>query len=202
MRSAKMLCLLATAACALVLVAVAQRRPNATQEPQRNNRQNPEQAKVPVRQLFEEMWSGGRYELEGQVFAPNCKFHFGNRNLGLQQAVAEGKGLRNAAPDVVMHINQMSVNGDTVTVSWTARGTHTHQGAGLKPTGRKFTVSGRSEFKIENGKIVEASNEEYRPELFRQLGVSKGQAFMFYASESALAMLSPIIPDRFWKVLE
>jgi predicted ester cyclase len=205
MSNIKMLCSVAILAGGLALMSGAQKRPpytapNPSQENQRYPRVQPEQAKVPVRQLFEEMWTQGRYGLEGQVFQSNCTVHFGNRTMGLQQAMAEGKGLKNAAPDLVMQINQMSVNGDTVTVSWTARGTHTHQGAGMKPTGKRFSMSGRSQFKIQNGKIVEAFNEEYRPELFRQLGVSKGQAFMFYVSESVLAVLSPVIPDRFWNL--
>ncbi|HEY6271859.1 MAG TPA: ester cyclase [Terriglobales bacterium] len=200
MRRARMLCSVTVMCSALVLTSGAQKGRMQPGEAQVNP-QNQEQAKVPVRQLFEEMFSQGRYEVQGQVFAANCPVHFGNRSLGLQEAVAEGKGLRSAAPDLVMSINQMSVNGNMVTVSWTARGTHTHPGAGFKPTNRRFTMQGRSQFKVVNGKIVEAFNEEYRPELFRQLGVSKGQAFMFYAGEEALSILSPAIPDRLWNLL-
>jgi predicted ester cyclase len=200
MRRIRMLSMLAIIGSGLILTSAAQRRPPLAQ-PDTGNQQRSAETQVPVRQLFEEMFSQGRYELQGQVFAPNCPVHFGNRNLGLQEAMAEGKGLRSAAPDLVMSINQMSANGDTVTVSWTARGTHTHPGAGFKATGRPFTMQGRSQFKVVNGKIVEAFNEEYRPELFRQLGVSKGQAFMFYAGEEALSILSPAIPDRLWNLL-
>ena len=58
-----------------------------------------------------------------------------------------------------------------------------------------------SRFHIVNGKIVEAWNEEYRPELFRQIGVSKTQAFMFFTTEKVLASLDPIIPDSFYAFL-
>ncbi|HJX84097.1 MAG TPA: ester cyclase, partial [Candidatus Angelobacter sp.] len=128
--------------------------------------------------------------------------HFGNRSVGLQAAVAEGKGWRSAAPDLVMAINDISTNGDTVTVSWTAKGTHTGQGHGLKPTGKRFNMQGRSRFRVVNGKIVEAWNEEYRPELFRQLGVSKTQAFMFFTGERFLAAADPFIPDRFYASIQ
>ncbi len=44
-------------------------------------------------------------------------------------------------------------------------------------------MRGRSEFRVANGKIVEAWNEDYRPELFRQLGVPKTQAWLFERGE-------------------
>ncbi len=204
MRKSGLFGLLAVICGGLALTYAAQKkpalRPNNAQH-QANQRMSAEQAKVPVRQLFDEMFTRGRYELQGQVFAPNCPVHFGGRNVSLQQAVAEGKGWRNAAPDLVMSINQISVNGNMVSVVWTARGTHTGQGHGLRPTGRRVNMQSRSQFRVENGKIVEAFNEEYRPELFRQLGVSKTQALMFFAGERILAALDPIIPDRFYALL-
>ncbi len=203
MRKSRLVCLLALICGGLALTYGIQKkpgqRPNAVE--QANPRMQAEKNKVPVQQLFNEMWTHGRYELQGQVFAPGCIVHFGNRTLRLHEAVAEGKGLRNGAPDLVMSINQISVNGNMVTVSWTARGTHTHPGAGMKPTGRQFKMQGRSQFRVENGKIVEAFNEEYRPELFRQLGVSKTRAAIFFAGERILAALDPIIPDRVYALL-
>jgi predicted ester cyclase len=200
MRNYRLVGLLAIVCSAVTLTSDAQKNRNAAQQPQVNPRVQ-EQNKEVVRQLFEEMFTHGRYELQGQVFAKGCPVHFGNRNIALQEAVAEGKGLRSAAPDLVMAINHISANGDMVTVSWTARGTHTHPGAGFKPTGKRFAVQGRSEFKVVNGKIVEAFNEEYRPELFRQLGVSRTQAFMFFAGQRVLSALSTFVPDRLYASL-
>jgi len=157
-----------------------------------------EQNKVPVRQLYEEMFTKGRYELLGQTFAPKCPVHFGSRNVSLQQAVAEGKGWRSAAPDMVMTINQLTVDGDMVTCGWTCRGTHTGNGHGLKPTGKRILLHGNSRFRVVNGKIVEAWNEEYRPELFRQLGVSKAAAFIYETADGVLSLL----PDRLYALLQ
>jgi predicted ester cyclase len=158
--------------------------------------------KVPVHQLFEEMFSQGRYDLQDQVFSRDCKVHFGNsRHVSLEQAMAEGKGWRSASPDLRMTINSLTVNGDMVNVEWTATGTHTGNGHGLKATGKPINMRGRSSFRFANGKIVEAWNEEYRTELFRQLGVSKTQAFMFFATEKVVAALDPVIPDRFYAFL-
>jgi predicted ester cyclase len=133
---------------------------------------------VPVRHLYDEMFSRGRYEMVDQVFHTTCRVHFGKRHLKLEEAVEEGKQWRSAAPNLVMTIDQISEIGDMVHVSWTARGTHTGQGHGLRPTGRHVVLRGKSKFHVMNGKIVEAWNEEYRPELLRQLGVSGPKSFM------------------------
>jgi predicted ester cyclase len=161
-----------------------------------------ERSKVPVRQLYDEMFSNGRYDLQDQVFARDARVHFGDsRHISLEEAVAEGKGWRSAAPDLRMTVNDITVNGDMVYVDWTANGTHTGQGHGLRPSGRHVSVRGKSRFRVVNGKIVEAWNEEYRPELFRQLGVSRAQADMFFATEKILAVLDPIIPNRLYAAL-
>jgi len=214
-RIIKVLGLIAVACGLMVLTSGAQKTaPNQRQIPQfpqtqpkdSNQRQGSpaqmqERNKVPVRQLYEDMFSQGRYDLIDQAFVRNCPVHFGGRHVGLEQAVAEGKGWRSAAPDLRMIVNDISVNGDMVNVMWTAIGTHTGQAPGLKPTGKRINMRGRSQFRVVNGKIVEAWNEEYRPELFRQLGVSKTQAMMFFAAEGLWAAADPIIPDRFYAAL-
>jgi len=155
-----------------------------------------ERNKVPVRQLYQELFTQGRYEMIGQVFARQCPVHFGSRNVGLAQAIAEGKGWRSAAPDLVMTVNEISVNGDMVTVVWTAKGTHTGRGSGLKPTGRRVSMRSTSRFRVVNGKIVEAWNEEYRTELYRQLGVSKTAAYFFETAYGILSSISETLPER------
>ena len=198
MRRSIQLFLLAGIVGALVLMGVAQKKPSF--QPRENPAANKGAMEAQVRRLFEEMFNGRNYGAKDQVFANNCTVHFGGRSMGIQQAVAEGRSWHSASPDLKININSMSVNGDTVIVSWTTRGTHTGEGLGVKPTGKTVTVHSRSEFRFANGKIVEAINEEYRPEVFRQIGVPKGRAFLFYASEEVLAVLSPMIPDRFWNL--
>src|SRR5215469_1101227 len=155
-----------------------------------------ERNKVPVRQLYQELFTQGRYEMIGNVFARQCPVHFGSRNVRLEQAIAEGKGWRSAAPDLVMTVNEITVNGDMVSVVWTAKGTHTGQGNGLKPTGRRVSMRSNSRFRVVNGRIVEAWNQEYRPELYRQLGVSKTAAYMFETADGLLSAISENLPER------
>jgi predicted ester cyclase len=160
-----------------------------------------EQNKQLARRVFEDLFTAGRYGEISQVFDPSCRVHFGGRTVGLQEAVTEGKGWRSAAPDLVMSADQVTASGDEVVVAWTARGTHTRPGNGLRPTGRHFQMRSRSTFLVKNGRIVEATNEEYRPELFRQLGVSRAQAFMFFTAERLWAALAEVVPNRFYASL-
>ena len=203
MRSYRILCWAAVISGSMSLASGEQTKPSSplqttTEIAGVDQRVQSEQNKVPVRQLYEEMFTKGRYELLGQTFAPKCPVHFGSRNVSLQQAVAEGKGWRSAAPDMVMTINQLTVDGDMVTCGWTCRGTHTGSGHGLKPTGKHILLHGNSRFRVVNGKIVEAWNEEYRPELFRQLGVSKAAAFIYETADGVLSLL----PDRLYALLQ
>jgi len=153
----------------------------------------PGQGHLPVRQLYEDLFTRGSYELTGQIFHSGCPVHFGNRHLKLEEAVDEGKGWRSAAPNLVMTVDQIRETGNMVYVSWSARGTHTGEGHGLRPSRRPFLLRGNSRFLVVDGKIAEAWNEEYRPELLRQLGVSGPKAFMMLFTLNLWSMLKGFI---------
>jgi len=160
-----------------------------------------EQNKAAARRALEELFTQGRFGEVNQIYAPNCRVQFGGRSESLSQAVAEARGWKSAAPDLVMTANQITANGDEVIVNWTARGTHTGQGHGLKPTGKHVNMRGRSVFRFANGKIVEASTDEYQTELFRQLGVSKTTASMVDNTEKLWAAISQMFPDPLYASL-
>ena len=198
MRVFRIICVAAVLCTGLSFALMAQKKPNQRQP----SRADSEQSKAPIRQLFEEMFTKGRYELQGQVFSNRCPVHFGSRSVTLEQSISEGKNLRTAAPDLVMKANQISVNGDIVTVAWTATGTHTKPSPGLKPTGKRVNMHGTSRFRVVDGKIVEVWNEEYRTELFRQLGVSKTAALMFETADDLWASATQLLPDRVYAVFQ
>ncbi|HKF21709.1 MAG TPA: ester cyclase [Candidatus Angelobacter sp.] len=155
------------------------------------NQASPEQHKVVVRRVFEELFSQGRYESINEIYLPNCQVHTRGRNQGLQEAVAEGKGWRNAAPNLVMTVNQISVQGDIVTVSWTARGTHTGRGNDLvKPTGKPILIHGTSRFRMANGKIAEVWNDYDRNEIYRQVGVPPKIGQLYEAGQDLWAAVT------------
>ena len=174
-----------------LVIASAQKKPRE-REAAREQAASPEKNKETARRVFDDLFTQGRYGQINQIYDGRCVVHFGGRTEDLSQAVEEGKGWRNAAPDLVMTADEVSANGDMVTVNWTARGTHTGAGHGIKPTGRRVLVHGTSRFKLENGKIVEAWNSEYRDELFRQIGVSKTRAFIYERAMDLEASLQPV----------
>ena len=187
--------------CGAVTLATAQKKPRE-RERQQNQPASAEQNKQLARRVFDDLLSRGNYGEVNEIYASNCTVHFGGRSEGLGQAVSEGKGWRSAAPDLVMTANQITADGDMVNVNWTARGTHTGQGHGLKPTGKHFLVHGTSRFRIVNGKIVEAWNSEYRDELFQQLGVPKTAASMLSTGLQLWASVSEFFPDPLFGSLQ
>jgi predicted ester cyclase len=175
---ALLLCLVPTVCGAWVLGSAAQRTtvpPSqvAPRQPLPGRGQTaPEQGKVVVRRVFDDLFNRGRYELVDTIYTRDCLVHSGNKSSGLEEAVAEGKGWREAAPGLRMTIGGMSTRGDKVLVSWTAMGAQTGQGNGLRPSGKRFVIHGRSEFRVVNGRIAEVWNHWDRDDLYRQLGVS------------------------------
>src|SRR5215472_1806923 len=161
---------------------VGQARPG---QPMPNPQAQAEQNKAVVRRVFDDLFSRGRYEAIGQIYTPDCSVHHGGNLFRLDEAVTEGKGWRSAAPDLRMTADQMSAQGDIVTVFWTPQGTHTGQGNGLlKPTGKRVLIRGQSRFRVANGKIAEVWNEYDRDSIFRQLGVNPKVGRLFDASQA------------------
>lgn len=202
MRKSVTFCLLFMIICGALTLAGAQKKPSNQRQLPQTQAASVEQNKAVARRVFDDLFTRGRYEQVNQVYDPNCIVHFGNRTERLNQAVEEGKGWRSAAPDLVMTADQVTANGDMVTVNWTARGTHTGQGHGLKPTGKRVQLRGTSRFRIANGKIVEAWNNEYRDELFHQLGVPKNTAALLSSGLQLLSEVRALFPDPLYASLQ
>jgi predicted ester cyclase len=177
MRKHRLLYALALLTCGLLAFAWAEQRPRHQASPQRPPAGNlqassPEQNKAVVRRVFDELFSQGRYESIGQIYARECPVHTGNKLQRLDESIAEGKGWRRAAPDLRMSVDQISASGDMVHVAWTATGTHTGAGNGARPTGKRIAMRGNSDFRVVNGRIVEVWNHYDRDGLYRQVGVN------------------------------
>jgi steroid delta-isomerase-like uncharacterized protein len=225
MRKIEMLCPMVVLCSGLALAGTEQSRPNAPAQnkavqpqaqiasseqkkpvvPSQEKRKLPgqdqgataEQHKAVVRRVFDELFSRGRYEFIDQIYAKDCAVHTGNRHHRLSEAVAEGKGWRSAAPDLVMTTEQMSVNGDIVTVSWTAKGTNTGKGNGVPATGKHIVIRGSSRFRLVNGKIAEVWNEYDRDEVFRQVGVNPKLGHLYDMTQDfAMAVSRVFFPEQ------
>ncbi len=209
----RMLYLMVIACAALLLAAEAQKKPtqDTTQAapkkqitPAQNRIPQPgqlqpasgEQNKAVVRRVFDDLFTRGRYEFINQIYTQDCTVHLRNQTNRLEEAVAEGKGWRSAAPDLVMTVNRIVAQGDIVTVDWTARGTNTGRGNGVPATGKRILIRGNSRFRIVNGKIAEVWNEYDRDEIFRQVGVPPKLGQLYYMTQDYLSALNQMFSDK------
>ena len=79
--------------------------------------------------------------------------------------------LHGAFPDLKIHEAQTLAEGDTVASRWTATGTHRGEFMGHPPSGRQFSISGISIYRVEGGKIAEGWVNDDSLGMLRQLGL-------------------------------
>jgi predicted ester cyclase len=63
-----------------------------------------------------------------------------------------------AFPDLHMQMDEILVDGDRAAARFSGGGTHTGEGLGVAPTGRRVTFTGMSFTRWEGGKIREGWN--------------------------------------------
>ena len=123
-------------------------------------------------QLTYEVWNSGNIDLIDEILSDDFVFHrappgLSNDRDGFKQFVAM---YRNAFPDVQFEVQSILAEGDTVMSRWKASGTHTGEMMGIPPTGKKVTVTGMTENRIEAGKITTQWNEFDDLGMLQQVG--------------------------------
>lgn len=79
-----------------------------------------------------------------------------NRNaIGIVGAASHIKGVRETYPDLSLTIEDQVAEGDWVVTCYTMQGTHSGKWMGIKPTGKRITVTGINKDRVVNGKIAE-----------------------------------------------
>ena len=144
-----------------------------------------ERNETAVRRLVDEVFSNGALDAIDDLFAEEVIFH----RVGDGQPIADARrrfrlfvtAYRTAFPDLKMQVDELIASEDTVTVCWTAEGTHTgplsqpEVGAfGVPPTGRSARWSGMSLYHLENGRITTSRSYANGYALLRQLGLISG----------------------------
>ena len=114
-----------------------------------------EQNKAIARRAFEEILSGGRFELAAQLYAKDFINHGIHRNASLEEDQTALKGWHQAFPDISIVPEKLIAEGDLVAIYWIARGTNTGTGNGLPATGKKAELAGITIWRIVDGKIRE-----------------------------------------------
>jgi len=134
-----------------------------------------EQNKALAKRAFEELLSGGRFELAEQLYAKDFVNHGLHRDIGLGEDQAALKGWHQAFSDISIVPEKLIAEGDLVTVYWIARGTNTGTGNGLPATGKKAEMAGITIWRIVNGKIKEEWSAFDQLSLMQQLGLLPAQ---------------------------
>ena len=130
-----------------------------------------EQNKAIAKRAFEELLSGGRFELAEQLYAKDFANHGIHRDISLQEDQEALKGWHQAFPDVAIVPKKLIAEGDLVVVYWVARGTNTGTGNGLPATGKKVEQAGITIWRIVNGKIKEEWSAFDQLSMMQQLGL-------------------------------
>src|SRR5437867_6631948 len=130
-----------------------------------------EQNKAIARRAFEEILSGGRFELAAQLYAKDFINHGIHRDVGLEEDQAALKGWHQAFSDITIVPEKLIAEGDLVTIYWIARGTNTGTGNGLPATGKKAELAGITICRSVDGKIREEWSAFDQLSMMQQLGL-------------------------------
>jgi steroid delta-isomerase-like uncharacterized protein len=133
-----------------------------------------EQNIATVRRWFEEVWNKGRESAIDEMFPADGVAH----GLGDSELDVRGPNdfkplvanIRGALPDLHISIEDIVAAGDRVAVRITLQGTHTGNGLGVAPTGRKVSIQGIVIVRLVDGCIREGWNSYDQLGLLRQVG--------------------------------
>jgi steroid delta-isomerase-like uncharacterized protein len=134
-----------------------------------------EQNKALAKRAFDELLSGGKFELAEQLYAKDFVNHGLHRDISLDEDQAALKGWHQAFPDLAIAPAKLIAEGDLVAIYWIARGTNTGTGNGLPATGKKAEQAGITIWRIVDGKIKEEWSAFDQLSMMQQLGLLPDQ---------------------------
>ncbi len=127
-----------------------------------------------VRRLIAELWNNGNLSVADELIAPTYIHHDSSTpDLG-KGPESEKKRVtlyRTAFPDLHLNIEDIIAEGDLVMTRWSCRGTHKGELNGTPPTGKQFNITGVTNCRLANGKLVEGWVNWDALGLMQQLGV-------------------------------
>jgi steroid delta-isomerase-like uncharacterized protein len=138
----------------------------------------PEDLAEASRQLLEQTFNEGRFELADQLIAPDAVNHDPAEPTELRalrgpEVLRRTVSLYRAAfPDVRITVDDVIAADDKVVLRWHSEGTHRGELAGLAPTGAHGSVTGISIDQWKSGKVIESWTEWDNLGLARQLGAA------------------------------
>lgn len=110
-----------------------------------------------ARRWFDEVWNQRRTDTVRELLTADSLCHSETTALKGPDAFLDHnlKPFLAAFPDLRVTVEGMVSDGDQVAVRWRAVGTHTGDGLGLPPTGRRVDFRGMTWIRYAGGKMVE-----------------------------------------------
>jgi len=125
-----------------------------------------------VRRFYEEMNTGRKLEIAGELFTDDHVFHDPQVPGGTgPQAMAEVISVYQQGADGVWTIEEIFSAGDRVVVRWTGTGTHVGEINGVPATDNPIRVDGITIHRMSGGKIAETWQVWDTLSLLQQIGV-------------------------------
>jgi len=129
--------------------------------------------KATVRRMIDQVMNEHRLDLLEEFFSEDVVMHAsGQPSISGLEAFREATAMAlKAHPDQRISIEGEIAEGDTVAARWTSTGTNTGEFFCMPPTGKHFTHSGMTFYRLENAKVVETWFLADILSLMQQLGV-------------------------------
>jgi steroid delta-isomerase-like uncharacterized protein len=123
---------------------------------------------------YREVWREGNNETIHELLAPDASLR-GQIGpdveiRGPEGFIAFAERIRNTFPDTEISIEDVFAVDDKVVARWVATGTHTGDGLGVPPSGKRIRITGITIARFENGKIVEGWDNWDRLGMLEQIG--------------------------------
>lgn len=127
--------------------------------------------------IIESVFGGGELELVDELFANDFAGHAPPARVeGPEEMKARVAGFREAFPDLAFEVEDAVDEGDYVTTSWVARGTHEGEFHGIPPTGVEIEMPGVTLYRFEDERVAEGWTHRDASDVLRQLGVGEESA--------------------------
>ncbi len=128
-----------------------------------------------VVQYLKESMNGGldvnkRGLLRDKYFDSKMVYHLPSGDMDYARMKQISGEVGNAFPDMTTSLEDIIAEGDKVVVRYTMKGTHQGTYRGIPGTGKKFTQSGISIFRIQDGKFLETWMMNDTLGLMQQIG--------------------------------
>lgn len=132
-----------------------------------------EENKAIVRHYLDEVWNKGNVSIIDEVMAPTYARYMNASGAYLDRERQKQRisGMRQAFSELALTLEDITAEGDKVTIRVTLQGTHTGNFMGVPATGKQVAIEAIDIFRLVDSKVVEHWGVMDTFGLMQQLGV-------------------------------